>query len=81
VPSFNRTQVCCRRRPDAGVELAQHRQTHLLNRLVFDRVGEFGDVAKRHGPLGNRILVVVGFGQIGGVIMAIVRLVFYSLRA
>ena len=70
---FNRAQVNCRRCPDAGVELAQHRQTHLLDRLVFDRVGEFGDVAKRHRPLGNRVLVVVvWFGQIYRVIVGVV---------
>ena len=55
VPSFNRAQVRCRRRPDASVELAQHRQAQLLGRLVLDRVGEFGDVAKRHRPLGPHI--------------------------
>ncbi len=31
VPSFNRAQVRRRRRPDAGVELAQHRRTLIYN--------------------------------------------------
>ena len=69
---FNRAQVRCRGRPDAAVERARHRQAELLDRLVSDRAGEFGDVAKRHRLLGNRVLIVVCFGQIYLVIVDVV---------
>jgi len=43
-----------------------------LTRLVSDCVGEPGDMAERHGSLGNRVLVVVWFGQICRVIVSVV---------
>ena len=57
MPSFNRAQVRRRGCPDAGVELPQHRQTQLLDRLTLDRVREFGYVAEGHGSLGNWVLI------------------------
>ncbi len=70
---FNRAQVPRRGCLDAGIELAQHRQTQLLDRPVFVRVGEFCDVAQRHGSLGSRVLVVLWFGQIYRVIVGVHR--------
>ncbi len=69
MPSFNRPEVRRRGCPDARVELPQHRQTQLLDRLVLDRVRKFGYVAEGHGPLGNWVLILRGIYQINYVIV------------
>ena len=53
VPPFNGPKVRRRGRSYTGVELPEHRQTQLLDRLILDRVRQFGHVAEGHGSLRN----------------------------
>ena len=57
----------------AGVELPQHRQTQLLDRLILDRVRQFGYVAEGHGSLRNWVLILRGIVQINHVIVGVIR--------
>ena len=57
----------------AGIELAEHRQTPLLDRLILDGVREFGYVAEGHGSLRNWVLVLRGIVQINHIIVGVIR--------
>jgi len=73
VPPFNGPEVRRRGSSYAGVELPQHRQTQLLDRLILDRVRQFGDVSEGHGSLGNWVLILGGIIQINQVIVGVIR--------
>src|SRR5271165_3873860 len=77
VPPFNGPKVRRRGRSYTGVELPEHRQTQLLDRLILDGVREFGDVAESHGSLGNWVLILRGIVQINHVIVGVCRLAFW----
>ena len=69
VPPFNGPEVRRRGCSYTGVELPEHRQTQLLDRLILDGVREFGYVAEGHGSLRNWVLILRGIVQINHVIV------------
>ncbi len=70
---FNGPEVRRRGCSYSGVELSEHRQTQLLDRLILDRVREFGYVAEGHGSLRNWVLVLRGIVQINHIIVGVIR--------
>jgi len=73
LPPFNGPEVRRRGCSYAGVELPEHRQTQLLDRLILDGVREFGYVAEGHGSLRNWVLVLRGIVQINHIIVGVIR--------
>ncbi len=72
LPPFNGPEVRRRGCSYTGVELSEHRQIQLLDRLILDGVREFGYVAEGHGSLRNWVLVVRGIVQINHIIVGVI---------